>query len=138
MNLLTYLIAHPLVTNSTVHSSLHSNCHHQIIFYKFNLKIHYPPPYKRLVWEYDKANKDLIMKAFDAFDWDKTLSEKYVNDQVLLFNETLLNTVSNFNPNKLIIFDDKEPPWFDRKIKNLIKIQKSNLQRHAKKKSNHK
>ena len=74
------------------------------------------------------------MKAFDAFDWDKTLSEKYVNDQVLLFNETLLNTVSNFNPNKLIIFDDKEPPWFDRKIKNLIKIQKSNLQRHAKKK----
>ena len=75
------------------------------------------------------------MKAFDAFDWDKTLSEKYVNDQVLLFNETLLNTVSNFNANKLIIFDDKEPPWFDRKIKNLIKIQKSNLQRHAKKKA---
>ena len=40
---------------------------------------------------------------------------------MLLFNETLLNIMSNFIPNKLMIFDDKEPRWIDRKIKNLIK-----------------
>ena len=99
-----------LVTNSGVHSSLHSNCHHQIVFSKFNLEIHYPPPYERLVWEYDKANKDLITKAIDPFDWDKKLSEKCVNDQVLLFNETLLNIMSNYILNELMIFDGKEPP----------------------------
>ena len=60
-----------LVTNSGVPFSLHSNCHHQIIFPKFNLKIYFPPPYERVVWEYDRANKDLITKAIDAFDWDK-------------------------------------------------------------------
>ena len=33
-----------LVTESGVHPSLHPNSHHQIIFAKFNLEIHYPPP----------------------------------------------------------------------------------------------
>ena len=36
-----------LVMESGVHSSLHENCHHQIIYAKFNLKIYYPPPYER-------------------------------------------------------------------------------------------
>ena len=30
-----------LVTNSGVNSSLHPNCHHQIVFSSFNLKIYY-------------------------------------------------------------------------------------------------
>ena len=36
-----------LITESGVHPSLHPNSHHQIIFAKFNLEIHYPPPYFR-------------------------------------------------------------------------------------------
>ena len=32
-----------LVVESGVHPSLHPNCHHQIVFVKFNLQIHYPP-----------------------------------------------------------------------------------------------
>ena len=33
-----------LITDSGVHSLLHSNCHHQIVFGKFNLHIGYPHP----------------------------------------------------------------------------------------------
>ena len=116
---------------------MYLNCHHQIFFSKFNLQIHYPPPYEPFVWEYDKANKDLITKAIDAFDWDKKLLEKCANDQVLLFNETLLNIMSNFIPNKLMIFDDKEPPWFDRTIKNLIKFKNQFYKDTHDRKSNH-
>ena len=47
-----------LVMESEVHSSLYSNCHHHITFAKFNLKTHYPPPYEREVWHYQKANID--------------------------------------------------------------------------------
>ena len=43
-----------LVTNSGVHSSLHPNYHHQIVFSNFNLKIYYPPSYERLIWKYEK------------------------------------------------------------------------------------
>ena len=39
-----------LTIESGVHSSLHSNCHYQIIFAKFHLEIVYPPPYVREVW----------------------------------------------------------------------------------------
>ena len=35
-----------LLIESGVHPSLHPNCHHQIVFAKFNLDIVYPPPYK--------------------------------------------------------------------------------------------
>ena len=38
-----------LVMESGIHSSLHSKCHHQIVFAKFNLSIFYPPPYERTV-----------------------------------------------------------------------------------------
>ena len=41
---------HNLVTNSGIHSSFHCNCHHQIIYRKFNLNIFYPPPYERRRW----------------------------------------------------------------------------------------
>ena len=43
-----------LITESGVHPSLHLNSHHQIIFVKFNLEIHYPPPYFRDIWHYEK------------------------------------------------------------------------------------
>ena len=36
-----------LVMESGIHLSLHSNCHHQIVFAKFDLSIFYPPPYER-------------------------------------------------------------------------------------------
>ena len=36
-----------LVMESGVHSSLHSNCHHQTVYARFNLKIYYPLPYER-------------------------------------------------------------------------------------------
>ena len=39
-----------LVIESVVHPSLHQNCHHQIIYAKFNLQIFYPPPYCPQIW----------------------------------------------------------------------------------------
>ena len=45
-----------LVMSLDIHSSLHQNCHHQIIFTTFNLKVHYPPPCEREVWHFKKAD----------------------------------------------------------------------------------
>ena len=57
-----------LVVESDVHPSLHPNCHHQIVFAKFNLMISYPPPYSREVWHYREANTDLIRRAISNFN----------------------------------------------------------------------
>ena len=109
-----------LVTNSSVDSFLHLNCHYQILFSEYNLKICYPVPGKHAVWEYDKTNKDLIRKAINAFNWEKKPSKRWVNNHNIFFNETLMQIMSNFIPNKKIILDDSKPPWFQRKIKDLI------------------
>ena len=52
-------------------SLTHSKCHHQVIYAKLNLQIEYPPPYNREVWDYGKAQFDLMNKAIENFDWNK-------------------------------------------------------------------
>ena len=34
------------VMSSGIHYSLHQICHHQTLFARLNLKVHYPPPYE--------------------------------------------------------------------------------------------
>lgn len=47
---------HPnVLVESGVHSSLHPNCHHQVLFQKFNLQIYHSPPYLREIWHYKHA-----------------------------------------------------------------------------------
>ena len=92
-----------------VHPSLHSKCHHQVIYAKLNLQIEYPPPYTRDIWDYGKAQFDLINKAIENFYWNKLFSGQDIHDQVNLFNTTILNIFRNFIPNKVILCDDKEP-----------------------------
>ena len=109
-----------MTMDSGIHSSLDSNCHHQIIYAKSNLKVFYPPPYERTVWHFSQANSDHIKKAINLFDWEFLLNNLDVNEQVSVFNETIVNIMFNFVPSELITCDDRGPPWMNRYIKNLI------------------
>ena len=80
-----------IIIDSGVHPSLHSNCHHQITYCKFNLIINYPPPYKGQVWDYKKANTTLIKKALSQVNWYFLFDKKDVNDQVKILNDTITN-----------------------------------------------
>ena len=110
-----------LIIESVVHPSLHPNYHHQIIYAKFNLQIHYPPQYYREVWHYNDANTELIRRAVNQFNWQKKFLKKNVNEKVNILNETILNILGNFIPHETVLCDDKDPPWFNDKIKSLIR-----------------
>ena len=112
------------VIDSGTHPSLHPNCHHQITFCKLNLKVEYPPPYERLVWNFKKSNNDAIKKAIELVNWNFLFSNKSVHEQVTIFNQTLINIFSNDIPNKLITVDDKDPPWMNESIKKKIMPKK--------------
>ena len=92
-----------------MYPSIHQNCHNQIIFAKINLKVYYPTPYKRLVWDYKKANIDATNLAIKSSNRENALNGKD-NSQGELFNETLMNIFSNFIPNKIETFKDSDPP----------------------------
>ena len=108
-----------LITDSGVHPTLHSK-YHQIIYSNPNLKIEYPPPYTRKICDYNRSETDLINRSTESFDWSNLFSGKNVHEQVELFNKTLSNIFYNFIPNKIIVCDDRDPPWMNE-IKKMIK-----------------
>lgn len=62
------------------------------------------------------------------FDYESRFNNIDVNEQVSPFNETIINIVPNFVPSDIITYDDWDPPWMNRYIKNLI-IAKNNFYR---------
>ena len=117
-----------LVMESRVHSSyviheyssLNENCHNQLIYTKFNLKMWYPPPYEREIWHYQHANIDQIERAIEQFPWEKSSRNLRINKIVYLFSKTIKNIISNYIPHKIITCDDKDPSWIHNKNKQLI------------------
>ena len=112
-----------LIIESGVHPSLHPNCRHQIVYAKIKLLAHFPPPYSREVWHYKDANIKLKKRAIEKFDWQGTFLNTSVNEKVVIFNNTVLNILSNFILHETILYDDKDPPWFNNKIKTLIQAK---------------
>ena len=103
-----------VASDSGVHPHLHSNGHYQITYCKFNLIINYPVPYSWQVWDHKKADTTLIKKAVSQVNWYFLLDKKDVNDQVKILNDTI---TSNFVPNKILAFDDRDPSWMNELIK---------------------
>ena len=58
------------------------------------------------LWHFCRANSDHIKKAITLFDWESSLNNLNVSEQFSVFNETIMNIMSNFVPNELIICDD--------------------------------
>ena len=90
------------MVDSSVHPSLHTNCHHQITYCNINLMIVYLPPYECLVWHYKRVNESVINAALNKVGWEFLFSSKSINQQVIIFNQPVMNVFSNFVPNKLV------------------------------------
>ena len=116
-----------LIVDSGVHPSLHPNCHHQVVYTKFDLEIHFPSPYQREIWDYGQGNAELIRRAVHEFNWQREFSNLNINERVSFFNKTIVNIVSNFIPHETVICDDRDPPWINNQIKSLIKDKKITL-----------
>ena len=110
-----------IMLDSGVLPSLSTFCHHQIIYGKINLKLTLPPPFKRKVWHFKDARSDLIKRSINSFNWERTLNNLEVNQQVAIFTETLLNIFSNFIPNETIRCNSKTPQWISTDIKRILK-----------------
>ena len=104
----------------TSQSSLHSNCHQQIVFAKFDLSIFYHPPCERIVWYYERANTELIRRAIDNINWLRVLSNINVDEKVYFFTKMLLHIIQNFIPHEAIICDVGDLPWINKEIKKLM------------------
>ena len=122
---LIFTSQHTLVVDFGIHPSLHENCHHQIVYSKFDLKIFYSPPYERTVWHYQQADTELIERSLESFDWKNAFWNSNPNEQVFVLTKTVLNIMSNFLSNETIMVDDRDPRWIIRRLKSMV--QEKNL-----------
>ena len=90
-----------LVAESGAYPSLHSKCHHQVVFAKLNLNVEYPPLYERLIWDYKNADIPSINRAIEIFDWGNSLKAKNIHEQVH--------------------FLKKNPPWFNNESRKILR-----------------
>ena len=118
-----------MVIDIGVHPSLHTNCHHQIPFSRYNLTVEYPPPYERLVWDSNKANTESIKQALMQVNRPNLFFNKDVHQQVRMLNNIVINVFLNFVLNKIVTFDDRDLPWtseyIKRKLSNVIIFTKT-------------
>ena len=93
------------------------------------------PPFRLKIWQYNKADKELLQRSLSEFPWRETLnSNTNPNWEVATFNTGLLNTMPNFIPNRIVKIDPKDPPWITHNSKNMIKRQNrmyKNYKRHG-------
>ena len=54
------------------------------------------------------------------FNWKRALSNLNVDEQVTVFNRTILNIMINVIPHETVLCDYKDLPWFNKRIKSLI------------------
>ena len=53
-----------------------------------------------------------------------------------LDNRTMLNIMKNFIPHETVVCDDKDPPWFNKRIKTLIQEVALSLETFRKNRNN--
>ena len=59
---------------------------------------------------------------------------KSINQQVNVFNRTVMNVFSNFISNKFVIFiKDRDPPWMTANIKDKINYRNNIYRKYLKK-----
>ena len=80
----------------------------------------YPPLHELEIWHYQRANVDQIQRATEQFSWENSFRNLNISEMLSLFNQTIKNILSNYIPHETITYDDKEPPWFNKNIKQLI------------------
>ena len=62
------------------------------------------------MWNYKKSNVEGVEECIGLVNWDVMFNNNSVHKQVSIFNEILLNIFSNFIPNKVVTFDDRDSP----------------------------
>ena len=94
-------------------------------FCKIQFEICYPPPYT-----------DLIRRASDDINWERAISNTNINEKVCIFTKSVLNVLNNFIPHETTLCDDKDPPWFNSRIKSLLQAKDNVFKNYRRNKTN--
>ena len=98
-----------LFVESGVHPSLVNRCQHQKMSGKLNMTVPSPPPYKKTLWDYSKADTQSIRNTITELGWHSRFSGLGPEDMTEVFTNDLCFIFSSNNLKKFASFNDKDP-----------------------------
>ena len=110
-----------LLVHSGVLPSLDPHSKHNIIHGRLNFHTPSPPPYKRRIWDYNKAKIEDIRKILVETNWLSLFHRLSADEMALVFTDTVLDIFSRNIPNKIITCHDKDAAWITPQVKAAIK-----------------
>ena len=96
-------------------------CKHSIVYGKINMNVPPPPPYKRKIWDYNKANVSQIKIDLSQANWGLLLQNKTANHMVEIFQSKFLAIMEDHIPNKTITIDSNYAPWITPSVKTALR-----------------
>ena len=63
------------------------------------------------------ADTSSIKKSLNQVKQNQLFQNKNVNEQVAILNNIILSIFSNFVPNKILTFEERDPAWMTEYIK---------------------
>ena len=99
-----------MFVESGVHPSLDEHCQHQVIHGKLNMSVPNPPPYKRTVWDYQKADIPQIRGCLQGVNLELNFSNQGSEEMTKTFTKKIYEIISKCIPNCVIKCSDKIHP----------------------------
>ena len=77
--------------------------------------------YKRRIWNYDRANYEIMKNTLQTFDWNSITDKNDIDDCVDSFTKTLMSIAADHIPNKICTVRTMDKPWMANNIRNQIR-----------------
>ena len=84
------------------------------------MSVPHPPPYKRTVWDYQKADIPQIRDCLQGINWESTFSNQGSEEMTNTFTKKIYEIMSTCIPNCVIKCDEKDPSWITHELKTAI------------------
>ena len=86
------------------------------------------------MWDYKNADTRSIRRSLSSVNWVRCIQHRNFNNQVEFLTDSILNTFSNFCPNKTITCRHKDAPWMTSEIKQKLKEKTQIYRKYVKNK----
>ena len=93
---------------------------HKAVLASLEFSVTYKALVERLVYDYGKADWDTLKQKFKGFDWDNIFSGLSTDQIAEVFMQTIVNTVDEIIPSKVIMEDHSEHPWLNDRCRKTI------------------
>ena len=95
---------------------------HRAVLASINTVFERSKPFRRKIWQYDKANILNLRTEIGNFNWENLLNDTSdLDEKCSLFNDKILQILEKHIPCKTVTVKENDKPWMTRELRNEIK-----------------